>query len=66
MPLGIVTWFNNKRGFGFIAVDGEKDVFVHYSAIEGFGFKSLEEGDRVSFEIQHGARGSSAAKVRKL
>ena len=66
MPQGTVKWFNDQKGFGFITVEGGKDVFVHHSAIEGSGFKSLQEGDRVSFEIEQGAKGPSAAKVKKL
>ena len=67
MPQGTVKWFNDQKGFGFITVEGGgKDVFVHHSAIEGAGFKSLAEGDRVSFEIEQGAKGPSAVKVKKL
>jgi CspA family cold shock protein len=67
MPQGTVKWFNDQKGFGFITVeDGGKDVFVHHSGIEGSGFKSLAEGDRVSFEIEQGAKGPSAVKVKKL
>lgn len=67
MPQGTVKWFNDKKGFGFITCEeGGKDCFVHHSAIEGEGFKSLAEGDRVSFEIEQGAKGPSAVKVKKL
>ncbi|MHC1745076.1 MAG: cold-shock protein [Syntrophobacteraceae bacterium] len=67
MPQGTVKWFNDQKGFGFITVeDGGKDVFVHHSGIEGSGFKSLQEGDRVSFEIEQGAKGPSAVHVKKL
>ncbi|MFZ0943658.1 MAG: cold-shock protein [Syntrophobacteraceae bacterium] len=66
MPQGTVKWFNDKKGFGFITVEGGKDVFVHHTAIEGEGFKSLAEGDSVSFEIEQGAKGPSAVKVKKL
>ena len=57
---GQVKWFNNEKGFGFIEVPGENDVFVHFSAIETDGFKSLEEGQKVSFEIEEGNRGPQA------
>ncbi|SME15230.1 RNA chaperone/antiterminator CspA [Bacillus pacificus] len=63
---GQVKWFNNEKGFGFIEVPGENDVFVHFSAIETDGFKSLEEGQKVSFEIEDGNRGPQAKNVVKL
>ncbi len=66
MAEGTVKWFNDAKGFGFIEQDGGKDVFVHHSAIQGQGFKSLEEGQRVSFDIVDGAKGPAAANVVKL
>ena len=63
---GQVKWFNTEKGFGFIEVPGENDVFVHFSAIETDGFKSLEEGQKVSFEIEDGNRGPQAKNVIKL
>ena len=60
MEHGTVKWFNNEKGFGFITVDGGDDVFVHFSAIQGDGFKSLEEGQEVEFTIVEGARGPQA------
>ena len=66
MEHGTVKWFNNEKGFGFITVDGGDDVFVHFSPIQGDGFKSLEEGQEVEFTIVEGARGPQAAEVTKL
>ena len=63
---GKVKWFNNSKGYGFIGQDEGSDVFVHYSAIEGDGFKSLQEGDSVEFEIVQGQKGPQADKVTKL
>jgi len=63
---GIVKWFNAEKGYGFISVENGNDVFVHFSAIQGGGFRTLEEGQRVEFEITEGARGPQAANVVKL
>ncbi|WP_010630860.1 cold-shock protein CspD [Sporolactobacillus vineae] len=63
---GKVKWFNAEKGYGFIEVEGGNDVFVHYSAIEGDGFKTLEEGQEVQFDIVEGNRGPQAANVVKL
>lgn len=63
---GKVKWFNATKGYGFIEREGGDDVFVHYTAIVGEGYKTLEEGQRVSFEIVQGARGPQAANVTKL
>lgn len=62
---GIVKWFNEKKGFGFIAREEGDDVFVHYSAIQGSGFKTLAEGDRVTFDIEEGRKGPAAVNVMK-
>jgi len=63
---GIVKWFNGQKGFGFITRDSGGDVFVHYSAIEEQGFRSLEEGDRVEFAVEEGRKGPAAASVRRI
>jgi len=65
MPTGTVKWFNNTKGYGFITADDGTDVFVHYSDIQTDGFKSLDEGDAVEFEITQGDKGLKAANVRK-
>ncbi|WP_124057569.1 cold-shock protein [Vaginisenegalia massiliensis] len=66
MEQGKVKWFNSEKGFGFIEREGGTDVFVHFSAIQGEGFKTLEEGQEVSFEVEEGARGPQAANVEKI
>ena len=66
MEQGKVKWFNAEKGFGFIEVPGENDVFVHFSAIQGEGFKTLDEGQEVEFEIEEGNRGPQAKNVVKL
>ncbi|GIP21215.1 MULTISPECIES: cold shock domain-containing protein [Paenibacillus] len=63
---GTVKWFNAEKGYGFISVEGGEDVFVHFSAIQGEGFKTLEEGQEVEFDITEGNRGAQAANVNKL
>jgi CspA family cold shock protein len=63
MANGTVKWFNDRKGFGFIEVEDGSDVFVHHSAINGMGFKSLNEGDRVTFDIEQGQKGPAAANV---
>ena len=66
MASGIVKWFSNQKGFGFIQQENGPDLFVHYSAITGNGFKSLEEGERVTFEIGQGKKGPVAINVCKI
>ena len=63
---GKVKWFNNTKGYGFIGQDGGTDVFVHYSAIQGEGYRTLQEGDLVEFEITQGQKGPQAEKVMKV
>ncbi|MGO1923808.1 MAG: cold-shock protein, partial [Jeotgalicoccus sp.] len=63
MKQGTVKWFNAEKGFGFIEIEGENDVFVHFSAIDQEGYKSLEEGQAVEFEVVEGDRGPQAANV---
>ena len=65
MTEGTVKWFNAEKGFGFIEIEGGEDVFVHFCAIQGDGFKSLDEGQKVSFDIEQGQRGPQAANVVK-
>ncbi|HPL62512.1 MAG: cold-shock protein [Syntrophales bacterium] len=66
MSEGIVKWFNESKGFGFIEKDGGGDVFVHYSAIQAGGFKTLSEGQRVSFDVTQGKKGPAAENVKVL
>jgi CspA family cold shock protein len=67
MPEGVVKWFSPDKGYGFITPDdGGKDVFVHFSAITGSGYRNLEEGQRVSFDVQDGEKGPQAAQVNML
>jgi len=66
MVKGTVKWFNNQKGYGFITPEEGNDVFVHHTAIQGEGYKSLEEGQKVEFEIEKGPKGEQATKVTKL
>ena len=66
MKIGTVKWFNNEKGFRFISVEGENDMFVHFSAIQGDGYKSLEEGQKVEFEVVDGEKGPQAANVTRI
>ena len=63
---GTVKWFNNQKGYGFISDENGKDIFVHYSGLAGDGFKSLDEGQKVEFDVQDGAKGPQAVNVVKL
>ncbi len=66
MPTGTVKWFNDKKGFGFISIEGGEDVFVHHTSIESDGFRTLGEGDTVDFEIVQGDKGNKAENVKKI
>jgi CspA family cold shock protein len=66
MPRGKVKWFSNQKGYGFITSESGKDVFVHYSAIKGEGYKTLEEGQEVEFEITQGPKGEQASSVTRI
>ena len=66
MPRGSVKWFDDRKGYGFIAREGGKDIFVHFSAIQGAGFKTLSEGEEVEFEIVNGPKGEQATNVQKV
>jgi CspA family cold shock protein len=66
MPKGKVKWFDRRKGFGFIETDEGNDLFVHYSEIKGEGYKALDEGDEVEFEVKSGPKGDQAANVTKL
>ncbi|HZS32536.1 MAG TPA: cold-shock protein [Methylomirabilota bacterium] len=66
MAQGLVKWFNDAKGYGFITQEDGQDVFVHYSAIQGSGFRSLAEGDKVEFEVTRGPKGLQASNVRKI
>ncbi|MEK6712192.1 MAG: cold-shock protein [Nitrospinota bacterium] len=66
MPEGTVKWFNDSKGYGFISQEDGQDIFVHFSAIQGEGFKSLKEGERVSFEVVQGPKGLQAGNVKKV
>jgi CspA family cold shock protein len=66
MAEGTVKWFNDAKGFGFIEQDNGPDVFVHFSEVQGDGFKSLAEGDRVSFDVTQGQKGPQSSNVRKI
>jgi cold shock protein len=66
MAKGVVKWFNNQKGYGFITPENGKDVFVHHTAIQGEGYKTLDEGQQVEFQIENGPKGEQAVNVVKL
>ncbi len=66
MARGTVKWFNDRKGYGFISAEDQQDVFVHFSAIEGNGFRTLHEGEQVEFDIRKSERGAEAAHVTKI
>jgi CspA family cold shock protein len=66
MAVGTVKWFNADKGYGFIAADGGEDVFVHFTAIQATGYRSLSEGQQVEFDVEQGRKGAQAANVRVL
>ena len=66
MPTGTVKWFNDKKGFGFISIEGGEDIFVHHTAIQSDGFRTLEEGDNVEFEVVQGDKGDKAENVKRV
>lgn len=66
MARGLVKWFDDRKGYGFIAREGDKDIFVHFSAIQGSGFRTLSEGQEVEFEVVNGPKGEQATNVMKV
>ncbi len=66
MARGTVKWFNDQRGYGFITADGQQEVYVHHTAIEGSGFRTLREGEQVEFEVKTSERGAEAAHVTRV
>lgn len=66
MASGVVKWFSKNKGYGFIEAEGEKDVFVHFSSIKGKGYRVLEQGDEVTFDLTEGPKGPQASNVKKV
>ncbi len=66
MAQGTVKWFSNQKGYGFITQENGKDIFVHFSAVQGDGYKTLQEGDKVDFEVSQGPKGEQATNVKKV